>query len=302
MTAGTTGFCVVSTSGNRVNNFFLKLLKYWKMNARCGALSAPSAPLKLNDCDIIRKANDADLKRIRDWLAGEDAAGVEDGFFCNWEVIHRSHLEGELLVYIERLTGEPIGFQLGGLLSPGILQVRSDSRRKGIGRKLVEHCIEEARKNDNPFLFIDCEPRSSIPFWKRMGFSMFKGENGENFGYRVLSKKYKLPAGQPIDVTIRFYSEDRKWNERVEPRSSFDVTARRTADGVIHLPERVSFFERIHPNARDVVVEIIADGERLYLDKGKRPEGTRIGIVRVSEGYYIDQITRMPRPKNDHLR
>lgn len=64
----------------------------------------------------------------------------------------------QLLVCIDGVSGLPIAFQCGGLLDPGILQVRSEYRGKGIGRRMVEHCVKRALEMDECLLYIQCKP------------------------------------------------------------------------------------------------------------------------------------------------
>jgi N-acetylglutamate synthase-like GNAT family acetyltransferase len=104
--------------------------------------------------DTIRRSTESDLQAIHSWLRKEDAQGVKDNFLCNWEIIERSHGQGRLTVYVDGHSGVPVAFQLGGLLHPGILEVRNDMRRKGIGRKLVDYCVAEVRNNDENFLIL----------------------------------------------------------------------------------------------------------------------------------------------------
>lgn len=242
---------------------------------------------------MIWKSTDADLHAIRHWLKAEHTAGVEDNFLCNWEIIEKCHREGKLLVYIDLGSGVPVGFQLGALLSPGILQVRKDMRRRGIARKLVEHRIAEAYEKDEPFLFIECKPPSSIPFWKKMGFTLLQNDDGKNLAYRVLEKRHELPSdGRPIHVEIRFYRESRMRNPSIAPCKTAVPTAVWASDGTVYLSERISFFSRIYPDMGDAVVEIFVNGELRYLDKAKRPRGEQIGVNRCWNGFFIDEIYR----------
>jgi GNAT superfamily N-acetyltransferase len=240
---------------------------------------------------LVRSATDSDLHAIKDWLENEEAAGVEDNFLCNWEIIVKSHQRGELLVYVDKSSCIPVGFQLGRLLGPGILQVRHDMRGRGIGRKLVEHRINEARVSDEPFLVIQCKPHTSIPFWKKMGFTIFKNEHGKVCGHQALQKRHQIPPdGKPTQVTIRYYPEDRKWNETTAPYSTFTPTAVSMPNGTIFLSERVSIFKGIYPEARDIVVQIVLGEDQIYCDKAKYPDARELGVVHRSNGFFIDRI------------
>ena len=243
--------------------------------------------------DTIRQSKQSDLRAIHSWLKKEDAEGVRDNFLCNWEVVENFHKDGRLTVYVDGLTGVPVAFQLGGLLHPGILEVRIDMRRKGTGRKLVEHCVAKAREKDENFLIIQCEPPSSIPFWRSMGIKPFGDQIQSKLAYRALGRKHQLPSGgKDTEVATKFYSEERKWTtgDSIPPYEVLRTAAVVMADGVVYLEERAAFCKQIYGEKGDPVIEIIVGGEPRYLDKAKYPEATRIGVRRCTNGFYIDQV------------
>ncbi len=242
----------------------------------------------------IRASTDADLEAIHSWLVREDDAGVPDNFLCNWDAIGNCHYGGQLTVYIDGTSGLPVAYQLGGLIAPGILQVRSDVRRRGIGKQLVDYCVNQALMKDECILHIECEPASSVPFWRSMGFSLYNNGTGRRRAYRILQKEHPLPQnGGPVEATVKFFPEGRKWakGENVPPLDSPAPKAVQTPDGVIHLSERVSAFKGLLPEGDDVVVEITVGSKRLYLDKAKYPAAKQFGIRRCSNGFFIDCIS-----------
>jgi len=239
----------------------------------------------------IRRSRPRDLQCIHEWLDHEERRGVHGNFLCNWSIIKSAHRNGELLVYVDGRTQRPVAFQLGGLLQPGILQVHSNFRGTGIGQKLVERCVSDAIKRDECLLFIECKPSSSIPFWQRMGFTLLGGTDGKNYAYRVLPKYFDLPGdGTPTEVIVRFYSEERKWEEAVAPLLEARPPASRSLDGTVRFAERVSFHKALCPKSNDPVVELSVDGRTLYLDKAKYERGAELGIRRCINGFYIDSI------------
>ncbi len=249
----------------------------------------PNGPRKRRSS--IRKSTEADIKVIYSWLVSADAEGIEDSFLCNWNVIKKSHAKSELLVYVDGESGEPVAFRCGDLLSPGLLEVRHDLRRIGIGRKLVERCITDARKEDECILYIQCKPSTSIPFWESMGFTIFCQEDRPNYAYRILEKAHTLPlVARPIRVGIRFYPEARLDDSSVQPYVTASPHAAISDKNIVYLDERVTFFKTKHSNEGDPIVEIEVDGQELYLGKAKYPEAEQLGVIYHPHGFYIDTI------------
>ena len=233
------------------------------------------------------------MEAIYNWLADENQREVPGNFLCNWRLTKNCHEDRELLVYVDGKTQLPIAYQWGGLLHSGILQVKEDMRGKGIGTKLVARRIAEAYKKNECILCIQCKPSSSIPFWEKMGFTVF-GNAYDKYAYRILEKKLTLPGdGQLINIIIRFYPEDKKWShELTDPIECFSPAATKTTDNTVYLSERVSFFDHICRNnsSRDVVIEIEINGEIIYCDKAKYEEAQNLGVRRCLNGFYLDSI------------
>lgn len=239
----------------------------------------------------IRRCRPADLQAILAWLKEEEALEIEGNFLCNLSIIERAYHEKELLVCVDGTTGAAVAFQLGGLLQSGILQVKHSHRGRGIGRKLVEHCVKRALGQDQCLLHIQCKPRSSVPFWKKMGFTLAPGDGGQLYAYRMLDKRLALPGiGVSADVVVCFYPEEKKWHPEVAALSEHIPVAEITAEGDILLDRRILFHKTAHPGAWDVLVEIKVNGTVRYLDKAKYGEAQAIGVVRCRNGWYIDRI------------
>lgn len=179
-------------------------------------------PSKIGRCrSSIRRSTDADLRAIHAWLVDQNTRNVPGTFLCNWRLTEACHWDGELLVYVDGESGDPVAYQWGGLVRPGILEVRHDMRGKGIGKKLVARRIAQAYERDQCLLVIQCKPSSSVPFWKSMGFTVLNSVGGDNYAYRILEKKYELPSEAiPVSVVIRFFPEERKWKDDVPALSA----------------------------------------------------------------------------------
>jgi GNAT superfamily N-acetyltransferase len=241
----------------------------------------------------IRQSKPSDLDAIHKWLIEENDQGVHGNFLCNWSVIECSHRDGDLLVYADGKTGLLLAFQLGGLIRPGILQVRHAWRGAGIGRKMVQRCITLAAKRDQCLLYIECKPSTSIPFWQRMGFTLIERANGNSNAFRVIDKPLRLPEqGVAVAVAIRFYPESRKWEPDTKPVAIFCPPARLAPDGVVYLAYRVQFHKEAFPNVQDgdVVIEIEVDGNCRFRDKAKYDKARQLGVTNCINGYYIDMV------------
>lgn len=244
---------------------------------------------------MIRKSTDIDLRIIHAWLLEQDKKNVLGTFLCNWDLTEQKHKDGKLIVYFDNQIKEPVAYQWGSLTNPGILEVRQEFRGRGIGNKLVQHKIVQAKRRGQCILVIQCKPSSSIPFWQKMGFNLFASQRGENFAYQILKKKRRLPReGKSLDVKIRFFPEERKYNSQVPDYSEWQPKASQTSDGIIHLGERVCIFSELHADCRDPVVEVEVGGQLLFRDKAKYPEARKIGIQRCDNGFYFDQIVLPP--------
>lgn len=240
---------------------------------------------------LIRLSTDEDLAAVHAWLIEEDSRGVYDNFLCNWTVVVDAHERRMLLVCIDEMSGLPVAFQLGGLVRPGILQVREEFRGRGIGKNMVEHCMVLATKDCEPLLEIECKPETSIPFWMRMGFQLTKRRNGRNHAWRVVEKKLILPEqGTNADVVVRFFPESRDWNDAIAPYVSHSRVGKHDSNGLIHFDQRILFHEMEFLHEGDLFVEIEVDGKRVFCDKAKRDEAEELGLIRCRNGYYIDQI------------
>ena len=243
-----------------------------------------------NQCNRqIRSSTDSDLQEILNWLSKQDKIGIEGTFYCNRNLTIQEHNKGKLIVCIDPATDQPVAYQWGGLISPGILEVRADKRGQGIGKELVEYRIKEARENDKCLLRIQCTPITSIPFWKHMGFQLY-GRN-ENDAYMLLDKKFDLPKdGDPCILKICFYPEERNWKEDTVPIKIFTPLAIKKADNFIYLSERVSYFHISNKFDNDPVISININGEQVYLDKAKYEHAQELGVQMDGSAFYIDMI------------
>lgn len=247
--------------------------------------------------EVLRPADERDLASIRAWLELEERDG--EGFIHNWSLIEAAAAEQEMMV----LSGADglVGFLTYGLTLGSILQVRSDHKRRGIGRQLVEHAIRKANAVGNPILVIQCEPKSSIPFWRRMGFVPHRerdhgGPYDSVYMHRVSAMEHAEVCGDDLHrVVIRTYPEWKLYRdgEEVIPDRVYYAAARLEGDRILRLDHRVCVVHE--PALRDPVVEIEVWGRAWFLDKVKRDAANKMGFQATSNGcgWYAD-ILRLP--------
>ncbi|MFZ6689304.1 GNAT family N-acetyltransferase [Undibacterium sp. SXout11W] len=251
----------------------------------------PSIPIPRRRRSSIRRSTDADIVEIKKWIEDQKARDVHGTFHHNWQIMKKCHEEGKLIVYIDGSSGKPVAYQWGALLTSGILEVRDDIRGKGIGKKMVERRIADAYKKDECLLHIQCKPSTSIAFWQKMGFKLLPSVGWNTYAYRILEKEHELPAdSKPVLVCVYFYPSNRMWKQGSAPLFSIAATAAQTSDGVVHLAERIFYFDPFHSDETNPVVEIVIEG-KIHINKyATHAEAQRSGVRQCRNGFFIDKI------------
>jgi GNAT superfamily N-acetyltransferase len=238
----------------------------------------------------VEAAGADDLAEILAWLEQEKIdAGYS--FIVNEGTIRDYFDSGELFVI--RRDGKAVAFQ-AKRYSPAISAVRPDLRGQGIGRVLAEWTIADALDADVCALEIQCQPGTSIPFWRSMGFTIEKdGEFIEFTGsaaHLVLTREFGLPAAaKPADVLVEFYEVGSSQGGEGKPLSTHRPEAVSADDGRISLARRVVGY---HPGARsnDLNVRIVVEGKQLVSDRAKYRENVGLRRDRHSGAFYLDWI------------
>lgn len=240
----------------------------------------------------IRYSTDEDLDEILKWLEEQEKNKIDDTFYCNRNLTIEEHNDGKLIVYISPKSNLAVAYQWGGLLQLGIIEVRKEYRGQGIGQCLVKYRIYEARAQKRAILKIQCTPTTSIPFWKRMGFTLLS-ENSQE-AYMLLDYKNELPAnGASCSVKICFFPEERKWEKNTLPVKKFIPQAVKSEEeNTIYLSERITYYDISGSFDNDPVISITVDNKELYLDKAKYAEARSFGVVRDNSVFYLDKITQ----------
>ncbi|AZC37076.1 GNAT family N-acetyltransferase [Pseudomonas chlororaphis] len=242
----------------------------------------------------IRAAVKTDLAFIHDWLVLEARDG--EGFVYNWHLIEKALDKGDMTVFTD--AGGAVGFLTYGISPSSILQVRSDRQGQHIGRALVEDAIRREEALNNAVLIVQCEPKSSVEFWARMGFEVHR-----NTGYSdhqdivYMQRLSKIPhenvRGDDLEmISIRVYPSSVLYSDsgKGTPDRVYYTMARFNADNrTLELARRVSVANE--PMLRDPVVEICWCGQ-IFIGKAKHLEAATIGLKLTPNhcGWYLDVI------------
>jgi GNAT superfamily N-acetyltransferase len=237
----------------------------------------------------IRLATPVDLAEIEAWLRAERKETGE-GFYCNWGVIQRGVEYDE--TFAMRRNGEAVAVLVDGTAGPDILSVRPDLRGMGIGEQFARWLFERALARDYSVLEIECEPRTSVSFWRKHGFlPMGTGPEGFRHAYKLLDRKHALATGPDVVVSVSLFPKEKNWSPLTEPYWVRTERGRRQ-DGRVQLPARVALYQPGEPHLVDCVVRVIVEGACVYEDKLKYPEAREHGIHRDPGGfYYLDVVS-----------
>lgn len=190
------------------------------------------------------------------------------------------------------LDDETVAVLVDGTAGPNILSVRPDLRGQGLGGQFARWLFERALERDYSVLEIECEPRTSVPFWRKHGFQpMSDGPDGFRHAFKLLERRHALVDGPDVSVVVSLFPTERNWNPSTEPY--WVRTERgRGQNGRVQLPARVPLYQPGEPHLADCVVRVTVDQKGVYEDKLKRPEARERGINRDPGGsYYMDFVS-----------
>lgn len=243
----------------------------------------------------VRTAVPSDLPYIHEWLKHEVCNGV--GFINNWPMIQDACAQNRMTVFVD--AEGPVAFLTRGICGDTILQTKSDCQRRGIARALVEHAIRYEETSNNAVLVVQCEPRSSVEFWSKMGFEAHR--DAEDFKYHKAVYMHRLSKlvhphvrGDELEmVIVRVYPEKALYpKEPVKPdrvhyvMAKFDEKTR-----TLELAHRVSVAHEAM--LKDPVVEVSWSGMDIVMGKAKHEKAVAVGFKRTPNccGFYVDVIT-----------
>jgi GNAT superfamily N-acetyltransferase len=244
----------------------------------------------------VRPSRPGDIAVLEGWLKAQRRAGVEDSLYVNWSLTRNASQEGRLIVY-EDADGDLPAYYWGPMHSmSGILEVRRDRRRRGIGRAIVESQFERAVRELEPLCYVSCAPQDSQTFWESMGFTFpaaLRSYGGDPVGIRNLDIPLDVSGGENRDVLVRFVDEDRLYGAEGDGKifTEFSPTARLASDGVIYFDRVVAFFDpTVIGEEGDLALELLVDGERVLLSKAKHDAAFAMGVRRCGLGFAVQRL------------
>jgi N-acetylglutamate synthase-like GNAT family acetyltransferase len=168
------------------------------------------------DFELIISPTELDLECIKQWLIKEREETGE-GFYCNWGSIEKGFKNKQIICINE--NNNPIGFVVWNrreiYTEIGILEIKPNFRKKGIGEIFINKITEYFKQNEILVIKLFCEPRESEEFWKKMGFiqlpnSVFPKidleyykclvESIDSFRFTESNSKLELWGVEPIKV------------------------------------------------------------------------------------------------------
>lgn len=124
--------------------------------------------------ELIFEPTEIHLVQLRGWLKAEMDESRQ-GFFCHFPIIERSFHDRTL--FCVAVNGTVNGFLVWTKrdyeVRLDICEVRPGYRRAGLGQGLAEGSLAEFKSGDVLVAELECQPRTSEPFWRKIGFLDF---------------------------------------------------------------------------------------------------------------------------------
>jgi len=237
--------------------------------------------------DKIRVANKEDLIQIETWLKEE--VEYSNGFYHNFGIIENYFKKQLLFVYEE--NNSILGFITGSIKSPSIINVRKTFKGKGIGKKLYYYLENKSRENNVCLIDIICEPTTSIPFWKKMGFRIIETNNINQYtrAFKILDYNLEVPIGDKIEVEIYSFDSETIYDKNISPKDIIKIKGV-VKDNIIYFNKRLIFPTYGFGEYKEITLKIIVNNKQIFFDKTKRPKAKELGIEKNNCSYYIDKL------------
>lgn len=243
----------------------------------------------------IVQANSDQLAEVLDWLkiAFQDNDG--EGFWGNRRLIKHWHADGLMRVLL--VEDKAVGFWAGHFDTNSVMEIHRDFRKHGYGRLLAEDWMKGAEAAGICVLKIECSPRSSIPFWKKLGFLPLNAfDEFEDDYFRVFERDLQPPKeGSAVKVILEWHNEEALWGNDVIPLKREEFSGVKKGKKV-YLPRRFICFSPQQPSG-DTVLRITIDNVLRYSAKAKREQARQLGLKQAPcYTPYIDEISLAVEP------
>lgn len=206
----------------------------------------------------VTMASKRDLSVIRRWLKAKSS------FYHNFISARR----GDVWVCKEIGKVAVLGFLSGRMRqrpSMDIMEVREEHRKRGVGKSLVAFFLEQVQQHDPIGIEIQCEPKSSIGFWRRYGFVEVQHsyQDTNRFHYRALCFQTSSSLSADTErVSVRLKLSEFKGTPSI---TDFETVAAQ-AGSELYLQQH--FVAYVYDS--DTRVEIFVNGASIFKDKVKR--------------------------------
>lgn len=171
-----------------------------------------------NNYEVIFLPSSKQLDEIEKWLKDENKK-TNEGFYCNWEIIKSSFCDKNIVTISN--NKKTIGFAIWRITTDKtarieIAEIKPSHRKKGFGRKLINHLIDFLKNKNIYVIGLHCAPTSSKPIWEKLGFIEFPDSQKDNkFNSNCKNKLYKILVDnlnqsfvQDNDETIELWHDE----------------------------------------------------------------------------------------------
>lgn len=130
--------------------------------------------------------NQNQLDEIQNWLILEENESGE-GFYCNWSIISNAFSKDQMAIIL--LNSCVVGFAVwkypDNLTAEiDIVEIIPTQRNKGLCKHLILNLFEYFKNRNIYAVDLQCNPASSEPIWRKLGFIDFPIKGDENMeGY-----------------------------------------------------------------------------------------------------------------------
>lgn len=161
--------------------------------------------------EVCFEVTDSHLCEINKWLRDEDEKD-QVGFFCNWNTIISLYEKNQLVVFL--VENKVVGFLAYGIgdfvAEIYLAEIKYSERGKGYGKQMVEECLVFFKYKGILAVKLYCEPASSQPIWRSMGFeeSPKFPYDDRKWMYRILVNSMNMSNEVGIRESIKLWNKE----------------------------------------------------------------------------------------------